>query len=217
MGSDAALNSSMDCIQLWSFCGNTDHGHPHKPGVQQKIINSSSQTCCPCSEPWWPCDWLACSEQLVKAPGCCQHPVSLTQQHLPLPLQPSLTPVTTISTPHTNRSVSPSFLPSLAHSFIVVALETAVCHMAYFFFTWTELHANNYCKKSLVCLKLSGFGSTVVNGPLLRLSSTVQLLPRVRLVLWLGRVASRHHHLQFSQIASIILNCSLNTYLYKHR
>lgn len=153
---------------------------------------------------------------LRKLHAAAQYPVGLTQPHLPLPLQPSLAPVTTIlplvpSLRHTLTVpfLHPSFHPSHFRS-LQWHWKLQFATQCIFFFTQTELHANNYCKESWVCLKLSGFWSIIANGPLLRLISTVQLLPRVRVVLWLGRVgASRHHRLRFSQTADIILNYSL--------
>lgn len=41
-----------------------------------------------------------------------------------------------------------------AHSFIKVALQSAVCHTAYYF-AHTAVHANTYCNQSLIWFKVS--------------------------------------------------------------
>lgn len=40
-----------------------------------------------------------------------------------------------------------------AHSFIKVALQSAVCHIEYYF-AQTALHANTYCNESLIWFKV---------------------------------------------------------------
>lgn len=96
------------------------------------------------------------------APLAAHTPVSHTQEgHIPSKLQPSLTPITEVSSSSfLQGSPTAPFLEHsyllLSHSFVILTLETAVCHTV-FLFVQTPLHVNMSREESLVWFEVYGF------------------------------------------------------------
>jgi hypothetical protein len=80
-----------------------------------------------------------------------------------------------LSPPHVLLSAPPS-LPPLGN-----------CNVSHGIFSLK--HANMHHKDSLFWSKGSDFWCTINPGPLMRLISDILLLPRVRVILWLGRAS----------------------------
>lgn len=102
----------------------------------------------------------------------------LSPPHMQYSVPPSLPPL------HLSHlSISPLLHLSTANSFLTTALETAVYHPVYSFFS------PNSFTESLVWYRVSGLWNTINTRTLLRFASDILFLTRVRAKLWLGRAS----------------------------
>ncbi|XP_040599065.1 uncharacterized protein LOC121139388 [Mesocricetus auratus] len=116
----------------------------------------------------------------ARAPGCCVplgQPYEGGNSMIPCLPQASSTPAYSSASRHCPLTAVAICLSHLG--------STGNCDVSHHI-VQTDLHTVVHYNKLLVCLKVSGFRSTINTGPSLRFLSDTLLLPRVRVMVQLG-------------------------------